>query len=123
MSAFLGIQGLIAGLVDSEQVHTSCLSKLHHTCRTPTPLLESEGLTNAERTGTPAPTSVWATLDKWTVDEGVLSTTLQRYTKPCWLEADVHQSDKLFEELYLEAEMRLMAAFACMAHRKCGKPA
>ena len=78
---------------------------------------DSEG-TDTQRTGTPA--GVWAILDEWTKDGGLSSTKLQHYTKPCWLQGDVHQADQLFEELYLEAEIRLMAAYACMTHRKCG---
>lgn len=57
-------------------------------------------------------------LNEWTKDGGLLSTKLHHYTKPCWVEGDEHQADQLFEELYLEAEIRLMAAFACMTHRK-----
>lgn len=116
LSAFFWYtEGLIARVIDTEKVHTTCFPTLQHT-----QLLEMARLTYAERTGTPAPASVWAILDKWTLDGGPSSTKQQCYSKPCWFEGDVHQSDKLFEELYLEAEMRLMAAFTCMAHRKFG---
>lgn len=110
----------MSSVCDRQKGHSTCAARLHHTCKTMQQLLETGGLTYAEPAGTPAPADVWGILDKWTVDGGWLSTKLQYYTKPCWLEEDVHQSDKLFEELYLEAEMRLMAAFACMTHRKCG---
>ena len=68
--------------------------------------------------------AVWTLLDKWYAKSdngGHLLATLQRYTSPPWQcrepgNTGVSPAGTLAEELYLEAETKLVSIFAFMAH-------
>ena len=62
---------------------------------------------------------IWALLDSWASEGGLITALLQYHTKPCWFDQGMHHSDQLAKVLYLEAEMRLVSGFALMTHRKC----
>ena len=69
---------------------------------------------------------VWAVLDKWGSNKdakGVLAASLERYTAPLWgsvasQASGLSQASILTQELYLEAETKLVFMFAFMAHCK-----
>ena len=75
-------------------------------------------LIQREHAGGSARATIWSLLDEWGAEGGVLPALLQRYTRPSWFEDGVHHSDKLAQELYSEAELRLMGGFKLMLHRK-----
>ena len=67
--------------------------------------------------GKQAQAGIWAVLDDWSA-KGHMSTLMRRYTQASWFEQGRHQPNQLAQELYSEAEMRLISGFAFMTHRK-----
>ena len=77
-------------------------------------------------TGAASQTDVWVLLDKWANNKdakGVLAASLERYTAPVWgpvtsQASGLSHAGILTQELYLEAETKLVFMFAFMAHCK-----
>jgi len=76
--------------------------------------------------GAASQADVWALLDKWGSNKdakGVLAASLERYTAPLWgsvasQASGLSQASILTQELYLEAETKLVFMFAFMAYCK-----
>jgi len=76
--------------------------------------------------GAASQADVWALLDKWGSNKdakGVLGASLERYTAPLWgpvasQASGLSQASILTQELYLEAETKLVFMFAFMAYCK-----
>ena len=76
--------------------------------------------------GAASQADVWTLLDKWASNKdakGLLAATLERYTAPLWgpvtgQAPELYQASILSQELYLEAETKLVFMFAFMAHCK-----
>ncbi|KAL0029785.1 hypothetical protein WJX79_010638 [Trebouxia sp. C0005] len=83
-----------------------------------------EAFAQPRQQGAASQADVWALLDKWGSNKdakGLLAASLERYTAPLWgsvasQASGLSQASILTQELYLEAETKLVFMFAFMAH-------
>ncbi|KAL0029746.1 hypothetical protein WJX79_007038 [Trebouxia sp. C0005] len=87
-------------------------------------ILAVEAFAQPRQQGAASQADVWALLDEWGSNKdakGLLAASLERYTAPLWdpvasQASGLSQASILTQELYLEAETKLVFMFAFMAH-------